>query len=210
MKNLLLIIVLAFISWNANAHNPLTAKVELNTSVAGGGLLHIYLAQAGLDQALIKYNDQTDFSTISEIDYKKLAVQYIKSHIDITANGIPLVIGEGGIKLGSHQTDFKFAMNQVPQNIQSLHAKIDLGKENGNHHTIFWWKQKEGSRKVVLSQRNKFQSTLSHKQAVVAEEQVNNISDYKSIGAFSIAILLLLATLFWSLYPITKTSKIFQ
>ena len=70
MKNILLICLLAFLSWQASAHNPLTAKVELNTSIEGGGLLNIYLAQAGLHEALLKHFDQVDFSLIKEKEYK--------------------------------------------------------------------------------------------------------------------------------------------
>ena len=193
MKNLLLIGVLIFLSWNLKAHNPLTAKVELNTSMAGGGLLNIYLSQTGLHEALLKYSKETDFDNISPTAYKRLAVQYIKSHIDITADNIPLVIGEGGIKLGNHQTDLRFSIDRVPQNIQLLDAKIDIGKENGNHHTVFWWKQKEGSRKVVLSTRNQFQSELGIKQSIESEPK----SAYGQITIISLVVLSLLAILWW-------------
>lgn len=203
MKNLLLICTLTFLSWNAGAHNPLTAKVELNTNLEGGGLLNIFLSQAGLNEALLKSANQTDFSTISQVAYKKMAVQYIKNHIEIIADGQPLVIGEGAIKLGSHQTDLRFLINRVPQNIQTLAAKIDIGKENGNHHTVFWWLQKDGSRKVVLSERNDFKSVLGVNQPVVLEQSTT----YGKIAIISFAIILLLMTLGWSLYPSLKEGE---
>ena len=183
----------------------MTAKVELNTKLAEGGLLNIYLSQVGLHEALVKNFDQTDFSNISQTVYKKMVVQYIKSHIHITADGMPLRIGEGAIKLGNHQTDLRFVINRIPQNIQSLDAKIDIGKENGNHHTVFWWLQKDGSRKVVLSQRNQFQSVLSINQATVSEAAS---TAYGKLGIISIAVLLLIASLLYSFYPITKSKQI--
>jgi len=204
MKNLLLPAVLAFLSWNVEAHNPLTAKVELNTTLAEGGLLNIYLSQAGVHEALVKSFDQTDFSNISQPAYKKMVVQYIKSHIDIAADGMPLIIGEGAIKLGSHQTDLRFLINRVPKDIQSIVAKIDIGKENGNHHTVFWWIQKEGSRKVVLSIRNQFQSKLEIKQAIEPEPQ----TIYGKIVLISLAVLSLLAIVWWRLSPFLKKKQL--
>lgn len=175
MKNLILIGSLLLLSWNGFAHNPLTAKVELNTRVVDMPMLHIYLSQTGLHQALVKYYDTTNFNAISRNEYKKLAVQYLKDHIQLVADDTPLAIGEGGIKLGSHQTDLRFLIKNFPQKVQQLQTTIDIGKENGNHHTVFWWLKKDASSKVVLSQQNNFQSTISADQ-FMASEQVSSSS----------------------------------
>jgi len=169
MKNILLIALLSLLSWNGWAHNPLTAKVELNTKDSEISVVNIYLSQTGLHQALLKYFDKTDISALSTTAYKKLAAQYIKEHIQLVADGTPLVIGEGGIKLGSHQTDLKFLIKNFPKNIHQLQANIDIGKENGNHHTIFLWQQKEGQSKVVLSERNQFQTQLEVGEIIVED-----------------------------------------
>ena len=199
MKNILLIFTLLFLSGSGWAHNPLTAKVELNTKVPEISQLGIYLSQTGLHQALSKYYDTTDLSTISTTEYKKLAVQYLKDHIHLVADGTPLVIGEGGIKLGNHQTDFRFLIKNFPKNIRNLQANIDIGKENGNHHTVFSWLQKEGKSKVVLSERNQYQTVLNVEQ-VIAESNNNYIG--KMVGG-GLALLLVLA-LFGRLYTSRK------
>ena len=47
MKNIFFMIVIAFVVSNAMAHDPLTAKFELDAAVDNGAILHIYLSQTG-------------------------------------------------------------------------------------------------------------------------------------------------------------------
>ena len=72
MRIIILIIAVALVETSAMAHNPLTAKFELNVTPQEGALLSIYSSQTGLHQALIKYYTETDFAIISANEYKKI------------------------------------------------------------------------------------------------------------------------------------------
>ncbi|MEM1319605.1 MAG: hypothetical protein AAGG75_05075 [Bacteroidota bacterium] len=163
MRIIFLIIAVALAGSSAMAHNPLTAKFELKALPQGGAILNIYLSQVGLHQALTTHFQDTDFTTISSTAYKQLAVQYIKEKTHLRADGRPLLIGEGGIKLGHHQTDLKLAIEQYPNVVKQLEIKVDCFSENGNHHSVFWWKTPGRQAKVVLSKRNHYQATLGTK-----------------------------------------------
>ena len=142
------------------AHNPLTAKFELD-AIENGAILHIYLSQQGLHQALVKHYSDKDLTTISANEYKKIAVQYVKKHTGIAANQKLLALGEAGIKLGNHQTNFKFLINNYPAEVTDLDLHINAFQENENHHTMYWWKRKGTQAKVILSAKNEFRGTFN-------------------------------------------------
>jgi len=202
----MIICSLLFISWEATAHNPLTAKVELNTNLSEGGLLNIYLAQAGLHQALVKYFPATDFPTISTDAYKKLAVRYLKEHIHLSVDDTPLVIGEGGIKLGNHQTDLRFLINHFPKNTKTIQAHIDIGKENGNHHTVFWWLNKNAKTKVVLSEQNNFQSILNFDSPIAPAP--THAGFYEKTTIICLLAVGFLIALIWMVFPYKDKQKL--
>lgn len=186
MRNIFLIAAIAFVCSNVRAHNPLTAKFELNAVSENGAILHVHLSQTGLHQALTKHYTKVDFKTIETTDYKELAVQYLKKHLTIVADETPLIIGEGGIKLGSHQTDFRFLVKNYPRNIEVLTVDINAFKENENHHSVFWWTTKEAKRKVVLSPKNNYKSSFGTGE--VLENSTNVLTSGMSWG--SVALLL--------------------
>lgn len=163
MKKIFLVIAIALVGSSAMAHNPLTAKFELNTnSEAGAAILNIYTSQTGVHEAMIKYYTATDFASIEATEYKKLLVQYLKKHISIHADNTLLEVGEGGIKLGNHQTDLKFLIENYPSEVQELKVEINAFQENENHHSAFWWKTKNGKSKLILSDKNNFQGLLNN------------------------------------------------
>lgn len=159
MRSLSLILALA-LSISLGAHNPLTAKFELNASLPQGAVLNIYLSQAGLHQALLKHYTNIDLSTLSENAYKQLCVRYLKEHTALQADKTSLQLGEGGIKLGHHQTDLKFFIENYPPEVHKLKVHISAFQENGNHHSVFWWKKQAEESKLILSKSNAFQGEL--------------------------------------------------
>ena len=164
MKKIFLIAVIALVSSRAMAHNPLTAKFELTADWKNNAaILNIYTSQAGVHEALIKHYTQIDFTSIEINEYKKLIVQYLKKHILIHADDILLEIGEGGIKLGNHQTDLKFLIENYPSEVNTLKVEINAFQENEDHHSVFWWKTKNAKSKLILSDKNEFQGILSDK-----------------------------------------------
>lgn len=160
MRTILFIFTILLFSAGARAHNPLAAKFELDATLGQGAILNIYLSQTGLHQALIKHYAQRDFDSISESDYKELAVRYIKEHIRLKADNTALSIAEGGIKLGNHQTDLKFFIENIPGQFDVLDVEVRCFAENENHHSVFWLIGNDFKEKAILSARNGFRATF--------------------------------------------------
>lgn len=142
------------------AHNPLTSRVELHGNMEEGALLDIYLTQAGVHQALKSTYPDLDFTNMELDRYKELIVDYLKGHIHLMADDVPLVIGSGAIKLGNHQTEIKLYVKNYPSEIQKLDVRIDAFRENGHQQTIFWWYTPLQTSKIVLSPRNEFRASF--------------------------------------------------
>ena len=152
-----------FLTWAAShafAHNPLTAKVELRSDLSTGALLNIYTSQAGLHQAILAYYGEVEVSHFTQLAYKKAVVQYLKNHVDIVVDNKPLILGEGAIKLGNHQTDLTFIIEHFPEEIQFMDVHIKAFQENDGHHTMFLWKTFDGKVKRVLSSANDFKASI--------------------------------------------------
>ena len=125
-------------SITTKAHNPLSAKFDV--SIKGEyAILTANLSQAGVHQALIKRYATTNFDSLSAVDYKKILVQYIKENTHLVADGSKLSLGEGGVRLGNHQTDLKFVIEQLPSNLKSMEVRLNCFQENENHQTIFFF-----------------------------------------------------------------------
>ncbi|MEM8939828.1 MAG: hypothetical protein AAGC64_10825 [Bacteroidota bacterium] len=146
------------------AHNPLTARFELKASLKEGALLHVYLTQLGVHNALVKQHPDVDFKSLELNAYKKLVVSYIRKHVCLKADEVNLELGYGAIKLGNHQTDLRFYVKKYPEKVKSLAVEIDAFKENGNQQTVFWWYTTEAATKVILSSENGFKGHFNTKE----------------------------------------------
>ncbi len=160
MKEILIFCALMFGLLNvSNAHNPLSAMYNLDVK-GDFGILNIGLSQDGLNQALIKSFPDVDIENLSSLEYKKLAVKYIKDNFTLSINDQDIAILDGGIKLGNHQTDLKFITSEIPKDFKTLAIEIDAYRENKHHQTIFLLSLNGNSSKVILSEKNEYQSSL--------------------------------------------------
>ena len=145
-----------FITLSSFSHNPLTSRFELRASLDKGALLNVYLTQSGVHSALLKKHPSINFPELSSSDYKSLLFKYIKSKVVIFADGEKLNLRYGAIKLGKHQTDMKFFIDNYPNKVQRLEVNIDAFKENGKQYSVFLWYAENKSSKVILSHKNNF------------------------------------------------------
>lgn len=145
------------------AHNPITSKFELRASLEEGALLNIYLTQAGVHKALTKKYPEMPFEKMPLDEYKELIVSYVKEHTHLIADGVPLQIGEGRIKLTNHQTDLQFHLKNYSNSVEKLEVKVDAFQENKNQQTVFWWLTPNKSGKLSLAAHNNFKGTLEKK-----------------------------------------------
>ena len=195
MKKLVLSILFVLLSYSsAMAHNPLSAVyyLELKDHL---GILSISVSQDGLNEALIKQHPLEDFTTITTIKYKELAVQYIKDNFDLRLNNCEYPINDGGIKLGNHQTDFKFILDDLPKAISTIIISINAFRENEQHQTIFSVALATLKNKVILNEDNDYTAKLHIKNNKLVQESSDG---NKHLGLLlAIVVLLSLAYFYW-------------
>lgn len=177
-----------------SAHNPLSAKFYLKIDQEASTLT-INLSQGGVHALMKKiYGDKVNEMKADE--YKKALVQYVKSNCNISFAGQPITLKQGGIKLGSHQTDLKFLVDAPTQTEGDLKVHIPAFSENGNHQTIFVYDLKDLKDKVILSSKNGYRG-----EVLIGEPSVTTFTSYASFA-------LGLVVLAFSLVLFTKRNKL--
>lgn len=139
------------------AHNPQQASFQLMVTDELS-YLNITLSQYGVEQALVKKYSDLDVKTIAPKDFKELIINYLKQNIHLSVNGKPLKIGSGIIKLGNHQTDLKFKIEDVPKVFNEMEVNIPCFQENENQSNFFTVIYKDRSKRVKLTKKNHFKA----------------------------------------------------
>lgn len=142
-----------------HAHNPLSARyyLEVNDDI---NILNIYLSQYGLHEAIKKQFSDVNFETIDEIEYKTLVVNYIKGNFNLQINGEVVQLLDGGLKLGTHQTNLKFVTSKLPRILNTLDVSIKAFSENKEHQTIFSTSINGKTSKVILKESNDYRASM--------------------------------------------------
>jgi len=152
----LIVLVSPFFAW---AHNPLSAKYHFEAG-EHASLLSINLSQDGVNKVLIDQYGLDAVNQMTATKLKELLVAYIKDNFHFLVNHKKLRLDQGGIKLGSHQTDLKFVLPAFPQKVQDLSIHIPAFQENANHQTIFSYVIHGKADKVILTPENDYQSAI--------------------------------------------------
>jgi hypothetical protein len=159
MKRALSVLIVLLFSVVACAHNPLSARYTL-VSDNNACVLEISLSQDGINQALINTYGKDFITDMDQKDFKELIVSYIKEHFDLHVDNRKLELIEGGIRLGDHQTDLKFVLEPIKDNIKIIEVAIPAFKENGEHQSIFSYTINSLRDRAILSSRNDYQTVF--------------------------------------------------
>ncbi|HCX22174.1 MAG: hypothetical protein CMB80_03875 [Flammeovirgaceae bacterium] len=177
-------------AFQTKAHNPAIASFNIRQ------LEHVWIiegsfAQSGLHAAVEKVHP--GIVAENSNSYKQAIAEYVKSHIEITrADGSNWALGEGGVRLGSHQTDVKFVLAKTSEFPEELTVSISCLAENKHQQNLLRIPAFKSVDHVVLSDENEFTSTIRNKaslQANVAEVDGETNNLYYIIGL----VLLMLA-----------------
>lgn len=141
-------------------HNPLSASYYLKVGPQAS-ILHINLSQVGLEQALLQKHGAAALKDLDPKQWKELIVAYVKSNFHLTMDRQAISLEEGGIKLGSHQTDLKFVLPPWPQAVQEIKVHIPAFQENDYHQSIFSYDLAGKKDKVILGPNNDYRATLT-------------------------------------------------
>lgn len=174
-----------------SAHNPLSATyyAEVKENL---GILNIYLAQGGVDHAMLSNLGKDKVSKMSQLEYKQAIVDYVKSNFTLKVDQKAINLKEGGIKLGDHQTDLKFVFEPFDKSYNTVSVDIPAFKENYNHQTIFSFNFFDSKNKLILSKNNDYKGTINSAQITTqAPYTSNNQSIYWICGIALIGMLLL-------------------
>lgn len=158
-----------------HAHNPLSALYYLEVK-KDFSIITINLSQNGLHEALRKHYSDMDLEGLSDVDYKQLAVKYVKENFELKINKNDIQLLEGGVKLGSHQSDMKFITTTLPKRFKHLDVNIKAFSENEHHQTVFSLLLNGHTSKVVLNESNNYERSVVFKDnmmVVVDSESFN-------------------------------------
>jgi len=188
MKNLIVLKLLFVLAIHSlHAHNPLTARFELHGTLEKGAMLHTYLTQVGVHQALVKEYPSTNWENVSTDEYKSKIVKYLRDHIFIEADGAALTLGKAAIKLGDHQTEVKFYIADYYLETEELHVHVNAFAENGNQQSVFWWYTPVKTSKTILSRNINFKKVLFKSKI---EDGGLNLSSWKVLLSFMVVFFL--------------------
>lgn len=151
-------LIISISSMQLHAHNSLSAKYYLNVT-KDGSVLSIHLSQVGV-HAMMKKLYGEDAHKMSAEAYKKALVDYIKSHCDLYVGDKKIILGEGGIKLGTHQTDLKFLVDVPSLAKQNIQVSVPAFRENEYHQTLFAYNIYGKKDKVILSVNNDYRGEI--------------------------------------------------
>lgn len=186
------------------AHNPNQASIKLVIQEKGA-FIDFNMSQFGIEQVLLKNNPNLDLNTISKIELKELVINEVKSHIQLSANGKIYDLGTGVIKLGSHETNLKFLVKNLPKNLEFIDVKANCFQENGNQVNFFTVLYNDKNARAQLFKKNNYQSKFifSQDEIKVVENSQNNNWNLTEI----LTIFILTVIFFLIIYFIVKKRK---
>lgn len=138
-----------------NAHNPNTSSVML-FKTNGLWTVRYTISQEGANYALDTFYDKINLNNISTDDYKKLYIDYLKTHTNIIVDHKKINLGLGGIRLGNHQTDVNLLIPSFPDEYETVELTVNVFSENKNQNTVL--KFIDGDKKIrkVLNSNNHY------------------------------------------------------
>lgn len=155
---ILILLVSLFLCNNfAFAHNTQQSSFKFFLS-DNDSFIEIILSQYGIEQALVKKYPDLNLKLIKAKDFKEILVQHLKQNISISENGKPLNIGSGLIKMGSHQTNVKFKVDNIKDSPEFLDIKASCFQENEKQNNIFTVEYNGLSARAKLNKENMFQA----------------------------------------------------
>jgi hypothetical protein len=207
LKKLLFITALAFIAISVSAHNPNTASVIISP-INGVWVAQFTISQEGANYALKIYYADKDLSSISETDYKKLYIDYLRKKISLVVDNKKIALSSGGIKLGNHQTDIKLLLPDFPRNYNVVDLRIPMFEENGQQHTVVKFLDKKKSIRKVMNQSNEFEISFENSDTGFIENKNSEIKSKKVIYVLSAVLLIATGVYFFKKRNKTITGRV--
>jgi hypothetical protein len=164
MKKYLIIIgLLLLCSLNAaQAHSSAIATYEIKQDEDSKWSLTINVPLGGLHIALLKHYKEADLWTSPGVYNVGLANDYLQEHSKIVANKTTnLSFKAVRTELDDHQSQFVFAITNMPSSLQNLSFEVDAMSENEGHINIARVLREGNKQRVILQYANNYRSDLA-------------------------------------------------
>jgi hypothetical protein len=164
MQKYLLIIGLLFLdSLNAaQAHSSAIATYEFKQGKNSEWSLTINVPLGGLHLALLQHYDEDDLWTKPGVYNVELVNDYLQQHSKVVANKTTsLRLKAISSKLDDHQSQFIFAITNMPPSLQKLSFEVDAMSENEGHINIARVTTQSSKQRVILQYANDYRSDLA-------------------------------------------------
>lgn len=146
---------------DAMGHNAKIATFTLRDTGAGW-YIEMNFAQAAVDAAMIDIYGKAKLEGITKQEYQGMVVDYIKNNFQLEADGKNVPLKSGGINLGSHQTNLKFVLPDLPLQPKSVYVHIPMFEKVHNQTNLFRiYRGGNDMTKFFLSEDNHFQVNLN-------------------------------------------------
>ncbi|MEO9869247.1 hypothetical protein [Ekhidna sp.] len=211
MKRLFLVVFLfGAIAVNAIAHNAKIATYTLRDTGAGW-FVEMNFAQSAIDAQMIKIHGKDRLQEIDENDYKNLFLSYLRDNFKLRVDGKKVEFENGGILLGSHQTDVKFVLPEIPLNPKYLSVYLPMFEDVYNQTNLFRiYRGGESFTKFFLSEDNEFSvnAEITSNGIIAVDQPVTSNSIAVIAGGMTLLILIISTiALFRSRIQNSKFSK---
>ncbi|MUH35693.1 hypothetical protein D9O36_07570 [Zobellia amurskyensis] len=176
IKKIAIGFVLCFCSLFAHAHSSQIATMTLAEDQQNNWTLHISSSFDGFRYQLAQNYPDIKTDELSADEFQKLVINYVKDNILLNANsGFIGELREGAIKIG-HQTDLKFRVAGLPNDIKTLRVQLKGFAETSKHNTVFKIvDHADTSKNFVIKKDNQFtiQIEKSNGQFQVKGQEAN-------------------------------------
>ncbi|MEO9805217.1 MAG: hypothetical protein ABJF04_18310 [Reichenbachiella sp.] len=195
MKTILAILLfIGATAFSAVAHNAKIATFTLRDTGAGW-MIEMNFAQAGVDAAMIEEHGKQNLEGLSQRVYQDLVVDYVKSNFNLIVDGKRINLETGGIMMGSHQTDLKFVLPNLPLQPTKAFVYIPMFGTTYNQTNLFRiYRGGKNITKFFLSEDNDFKVDLTFTpDGVLAVEKETQDNKILMLGSGGIMLGTLLA-----------------
>ncbi len=144
---------------NGQAHSLSTTAIDLY-KVNGLWVAQFTISQEGANIALEETWGQS-LQSFDAQEFKEKYITYIKERVHLSSNDQTIYLGEGGIKLGAHETKMTFMLPDLAPDFDQLNMHIPLFESLEGQHTIVRIDTEEGQVKAILKSSNSFKAYFS-------------------------------------------------
>ncbi|MEP1097535.1 MAG: hypothetical protein ABJG78_20630 [Cyclobacteriaceae bacterium] len=196
----------------AAAHNAKISTLTLRDTGAGW-IIEMAFAQATIDAEMLRSHSKEELEKLPRSEYQDRIVEYVRDHFNLIVDGRNIVLQDGGIMLGSHQTNLKFVLPEIPDRPMKMEAFLPMFGASYNHTNIFRIYRGEGTMtKFFLSSENEFRTAFEFTPEGIVEvdsrEQANLNTGLQTLLILGISLfaLILISKRFRRNYALTRVS----